>query len=340
LLSISEKETRAVKRFKNILLIANRGTSDQAILRRATSIAETNRAQLVVVDVIEELPRDMQKLIVVITPMEIQKRVIQERQKQLERLVAPIRKEGLRIGVTVLIGTPFLEIIQLVLRQKHDLVIMAAGGRNRLKGRLLGNTSLHLMRKCPCPVWVMKPTWRERFHRILAAVDPICTEEEKNLLNIKIMELATSLAKMEQSELHIVHAWNFRGDDLVGVRSRMSGETLDQLADQTRAIHKKGFEELIGNYSLKNLNHRLHFLKGDPAALITDLAAEHGIDLIVMGTVCRTGVAGFFIGNTAENVLQQVDCSVLTVKPEGFVSPVKLKAASSSGRAVRGKAGL
>lgn len=44
-----------------------------------------------------------------------------------------------------------------------------------------------------------------------------------------------------------------------------------------------------------------------------------------------TGVAGFFIGTTAENVLQLVDCSVLRVKPEGFVSPVKLKAASSSG---------
>ena len=41
-----------------------------------------------------------------------------------------------------------------------------------------------------------------------------------------------------------------------------------------------------------------------------------------MGTVCRTGIAGFFIGNTAEKTLQQVDCSVLMVKPEGFVSPV------------------
>ena len=319
-----------MKRFKNILLFLNLGTGDKAILRRAASLAETNRAQLAVVDVIEELPRDMQKLIVVITPMELQKRVIQERQKQLERLVAPIRKEGLHIGVNALIGTPFLEIIRQVLRQKHDLVILAAGGRRRLKGRLFGSTSLHLMRKCPCPVWVMKPTWRERFHRILAAVDPMCAEENKNLINIKIMDLATSLAKMEQSELHIVHAWNFRGDDLLGVRGRgrMSGETIDQLANRTQAIHKKGFDELIGNYSLKNLNHRLHFLKGDPAALITDLAAEHAIDLIVMGTVCRTGVAGFFIGNTAENVLQQVNCSVLTVKPEGFVSPVKLKAAS------------
>jgi len=316
-----------VKRFKNILLLADQGTDSNAILRRAAALANNNRARLTVVDVIEELPRDIQKFIVVITPMELQKRVIQERQKQLERLVAPILKEGLRVGINVLSGTPFLEIIRQVLRQKHDLVIMAAEGRSGLKDRLFGSTSLHLMRKCPCPVWVMKPTRRERFHRILAAVDPSFAEEEKNLLNIKIMELATSLAQTEQGELHIVHAWNFRGDGLLGVRGRMSGETIDQLANQTRAIHKKGFDELIGNYSLKNLNHRLHFLKGDPAALITDLTAEHGIDLMVMGTVCRTGVAGFFIGNTAENVLQQVDCSVLTVKPEGFVSPVKLKAA-------------
>ena len=44
-----------------------------------------------------------------------------------------------------------------------------------------------------------------------------------------------------------------------------------------------------------------------------------------MGTVCRTGLAGFFIGNTAENVLNEVNCSVLTVKPEGFITPVTLE---------------
>ncbi|NJO21650.1 MAG: universal stress protein [Sphingomonadales bacterium] len=41
-----------------------------------------------------------------------------------------------------------------------------------------------------------------------------------------------------------------------------------------------------------------------------------------MGTVTRTGIAGFLIGATAEDVLRQVDCSVLTVKPDGFVTPV------------------
>ena len=93
-----------MKRFKNILLLANQGTGGQAILRRVAALARNNQARLTVVDVIEELPRDMQKLIVVITPMELQKRVIQERQKQLKRLVAPIRKGGLRVGVNVLIG--------------------------------------------------------------------------------------------------------------------------------------------------------------------------------------------------------------------------------------------
>jgi nucleotide-binding universal stress UspA family protein len=45
-----------------------------------------------------------------------------------------------------------------------------------------------------------------------------------------------------------------------------------------------------------------------------------------MGTVARTGIAGFFMGNTAESILTQLECSVLTLKPQGFVSPVTLEA--------------
>jgi nucleotide-binding universal stress UspA family protein len=64
-------------------------------------------------------------------------------------------------------------------------------------------------------------------------------------------------------------------------------------------------------------------LKGEPDESIVDLANRELVELIVMGTVSRTGLAGFFIGNTAEKVLHSIDCSVLAVKPEGFVTPVK-----------------
>ena len=61
---------------------------------------------------------------------------------------------------------------------------------------------------------------------------------------------------------------------------------------------------------------------GRPPLAITQMAHEKQIDLLVMGTVCRTGIRGFFIGNTADGMLRRVDCSLLTVKPDGFISPV------------------
>jgi nucleotide-binding universal stress UspA family protein len=68
----------------------------------------------------------------------------------------------------------------------------------------------------------------------------------------------------------------------------------------------------------------VHLPKGDPIPAITDLVKDLEVDLLVMGTVCRTGIPGFIIGNTAEQILAKVECSTLTVKPLGFVSPVTL----------------
>ena len=48
------------------------------------------------------------------------------------------------------------------------------------------------------------------------------------------------------------------------------------------------------------------------------------MDLIVMGTIVHSGVEGLLLGSTAEKVLGEAEVSVLAVKPEGFVSPIKL----------------
>jgi nucleotide-binding universal stress UspA family protein len=68
-----------------------------------------------------------------------------------------------------------------------------------------------------------------------------------------------------------------------------------------------------------------HILKGEPDRLIPEMSEKLAADVVVMGTVARTGLDGVLIGNTAENVLQQIGRSVLAVKPEGFVSPVRLE---------------
>jgi universal stress protein E len=74
----------------------------------------------------------------------------------------------------------------------------------------------------------------------------------------------------------------------------------------------------------EHLKPELHLIKGRAEHMIPVKAHELDVDLIIMGTVARTGIPGFFIGNTAESILNQIDCSVLTIKPPGFVGPVSL----------------
>ena len=57
--------------------------------------------------------------------------------------------------------------------------------------------------------------------------------------------------------------------------------------------------------------------------VILKCVREYHIDLLVIGTVGRTGAPGIMIGNTAERLLPEVTCSVLAVKPPGFSCPIR-----------------
>ncbi len=255
----------------------------------------------------------------------IQESIVEAESQRLEKWVAFIRKQGVQVSGKVLYGTPFLEIIREVLRNEHDLVMTTAEGPGGLKESLFGSTTWNLMRKCPCPVWVVKPSQPERYTRILAAVDPNPRDEERQALNIKIVDLATSLARREQSELVIIHTWTFQTESSMrSGRARVPQKEVDRWVGEARDLHRRWLVELLQAYDLENLTYQVYLLKGRAGNLIPEVAKEKEVELIVMGTVSRTGIAGLFIGNTAEKILYQVDCSVLTVKPDGFVTPVRL----------------
>ena len=77
-----------------------------------------------------------------------------------------------------------------------------------------------------------------------------------------------------------------------------------------------------GQDALEFLKPEKHVIKGYPRKVIPQLAKSLDADLVVMGTVAHISLPGFFMGNTAEDILNQLDCSVLAVKPRGFRSPI------------------
>ena len=311
-----------MKRFKKIIFYTQGNAEDRPALERAAELARLNHGQLTVVGVLQSLSRELRLLLPTTPPADLQELAVQEFRAQLEQLAEPVRQPEIAIGVDVLCGVPFLEVIRAVVVQQFDLVILTAEGSG-LKQPLFGSTSLRLMRKCPCPVWVIKAGPHRRFQRILAAVNPDPDDEEHRGVNSKIMELATSLAHLEGSELRVVHAWDFQGEaTLRRWHKHLPAADVDRIVHDTESRHGAWLNELLAQYPLTGIPHNVHLLRGEPAQVIINLAAKNGIDLIIMGTVGRTGIPGFLIGNTAESVLGQVNCSVLTVKPEGFVSPV------------------
>ena len=57
-------------------------------------------------------------------------------------------------------------------------------------------------------------------------------------------------------------------------------------------------------------------LEGNPAHEIVDFAEKNDIDLIIMGTLGRTGIQKFLLGSVAENVVRHSIKSVLVVRGE------------------------
>ena len=132
------------------------------------------------------------------------------------------------------------------------------------------------------------------------------------------------LARRQQCELLVVHTWTFPAEHSLGSGYLVASSELDRWVRMDRDLRKIRLAELVQPYASQDLKSQVYMLKGEPGYLIPEVAAKMEVGLIVMGTVSRTGVAGLLIGNTAERILRQVDCSVLAVKPDGFVSPVML----------------
>lgn len=323
-----------MKRFKNILCVVEPGEISKPALERAVLLAENNQARLMVIDVIEQVIDDIDMPDGGPISNKLQAAMALDHEQRLKPLLESYRKH-IDIEFKIIHGDSFLAIIREVLGNKRDLVIKVPQTPDWLD-RVFGSEDMHLLRKCPCPVWLIKPEAPKSYRRILAAVDvddayPEAEQKSRQALNHKILEIAGSLALSEFAELHVVHVWDAIGESAMrGGLMRTPEEKILAYVEQVRRHHERSLNALLhelnaqlGPAAMSYLSAQKHLIKGWARKEIPALAKQIDADLIVMGTVARTGIPGFIMGNTAETILNQIECSVLAIKPPGFTSPVK-----------------
>ena len=311
-----------MKRFKNILLFLEEPRRDNVAVFRAANLAADNSGTLKVVSCIDQPPKHLVSRLCSDSKVDVESLIRNEKITRLSRIKSRYEKL-VPVETKLLTGIAFIEIVKEVLRAHHDLLIIEAENEKGIRKQLLGSNELHLLRKCPCPVWVIKPRDKDTFGRILVAIDPSSSNEETKNLNQKLLELSTSLARMESAEHHVIHCWEAYGESML--RSPRYGGSLEDVDEYVRNVGKLARDNVrncLLPFNISPENDLVHLINGDPEWGIVDFIARNDIDLIVMGTLARTGISGFLIGNTAEKIVNGIACSLLAVKPDGFVSPI------------------
>jgi universal stress protein E len=303
--------------FRSILVDIDATARAQPALERAVRIARGCGARLKIVDVVS-VPFEARSYL----RADLEQDVANCRRQQLARIAHGIA--GVAVDSNVLLGEPARALIQEVLRSGHDLLVRSHARDVVARGpKPFGAVDTQLFRKCPCPVWAVGPGPVPQYPKIVGAVHASPDDASEHEMNVKIIELALFIADLERGSLVLLQAWRPFGEH--GILSHTSDE---EFSAYVHAVERRSAESLtqlkasFGGY-LAGVQADLH--RGEAEEVIPEFVVAQGIDLVVLGTVARTGIAGLLIGNTAERLLRKLPCSVLAVKPDGFVSPVRLE---------------
>ncbi|GHE87575.1 universal stress protein [Thalassotalea profundi] len=320
-----------MKRFKNFLYVMNTHIDKpNPSLLRAVSLAKNNQADLTLLLVIPKLTlSSIGKT--GINGAEIEKIAFERETKNLNELLS-LLDQKVNIKFEIKVGKTYLESIRIVLSQNFDILIKEADKASWFN-RLITSDDMHLLRNCPCPVWLMKKNEKSNYKQVLAAVDfdSEDVENSNDELNNLIVSLACSISIAEFSTLHVVNAYDVLDAGFISLwvdePEKIEKEMFDFKYRDSRYKMDKllhNLKETLGEKVSNFLSLESHIIKGAAGEELPKIAKRVDADIVVMGTIARTGISGLVIGNTAETILNQLDSSILAIKPKGFVSPISL----------------
>ena len=294
---------------RNILVLMEPGSESQPAFEAALLLARRFGARL------ELLMIDYQDLHAAYfspptaTLQEFHDSVTAAHRHVLERMASRASADGVDALCEALWGTPFHEVVLArVAATQPDLVVKHSVHHGRVERTLFTGSDWHLIRECPVPLLLVKDPARLEGGRLLVCVDPLHAHDKPAALDRRLLRTAAMLAGPLGSEVHALHVFavpapvTVIGDAYIAAAAVPPPESsVEHAATELRA--------LAVEHSLPP--GHAHLRVGRPARAILDEASTLGAGIVVMGAVSRGRLDRWFVGNTAEAVLDRLACNVL-----------------------------
>jgi len=310
----------------HLLLVSQSVEDEQALFDWTLGVAKKQGAKVSVLRVLPEMDQGLFSWFDELIPEEVKARQKQAVLAEFEGWYTQAKEAGVVLEIQVEFGKLFYRAIQYVLNQSVDWLIKQTDeASHALTAHIFDSHDLHLLRKCPCPVLLHKHGTPLPFQKVMACIDVDLDGDltKPDAFNQTILNIALTVVEQDKANVEVLHAWQADTENWVHYwNTDLPEEALFQFREGVRSQHLKAVEVEVEALNMPNRTIEPVLPKGEAAKVIPPVVALHQVDLLVMGTLGRHGLPGIIIGNTSESILEQVNCSVLALKPGSFVSPV------------------
>ncbi|WP_046003247.1 universal stress protein UspE [Pseudoalteromonas rubra] len=305
-----------MEQIKRILTIIDPTKQQQNSLDRSISLAQKTGAKITAFLSIYDFSYEMTTMLSREEREAMREAVIKDREAWISELTSGYQDIEIETKV-VWHNRPYEAIIKTVLEHEFDLVIKATHQHDTLKSVIFTPTDWHLIRKCPAPVLLVKDhAWPEK-GEILAAVNAVSDDEQHQALNNRIIKDAQFLCELANASLSLVNTYPATP---VNIAIEIPEFNPSQYNEAVKKHHEDETWALAQRFGLSD--SQCVIKEGLPEDVIPHIAKQKNAELVVIGTVGRTGLSAALVGNTAEHVIDSLDCDVLALKPDGYKSPL------------------
>lgn len=294
----------------HILAVVDFRQSEHFALPRAIDLAHQFNSKVTVVSNTYESFMDFIPSSSAIDKELIKAEALKHNKEGLKELVNKIDVKNIDLNYEILWSKNYHNSLsELINNRDFDLVVKTTRNHSALEKILFTPTDWHLLRDTQTNIlFVKKDNWPAKTS-VLGAIN-INDDEKHRELNKKIILTTVELSEANQSKANILNVFPWPMVKFDKFNHLFDGKDLFL---EIKNKHSNAVNRFVNNVS--KISGKIIIAEGlEPEETIPKMVKSSHSNLLVIGTVGRKGIKAVMLGNTAEKILDEIECEVLVVK--------------------------
>lgn len=302
--------------FTNILVVLNPDNDKQYALARAVRLAKEQqhdqKIKITALLTVYDLSYEMSALLSSEERQEMHNTAIEQQRQAVQFYLDKYADPEIEFASHIVWNSNEADAInEEVANNNYDLVVKYTKDEESFTSLIFTPVDWQLLRKCPAPVLMVRDgDWKHQ-RRILIAVNVSGEQEYQNEFNLELVETGMALAEnLNRGNVHLVAAYPVAP---INMAIDLPEFNTSGYENGIRGQHLLNMKTLRQQFGIDE--DHTHVREGFPEDVIPEVAKEIEAELVILGTVGRTGLSAALLGNTAEHVVSKLSCNLLAIKP-------------------------